>query len=138
MPDCALQFGEHLRLVGSSPELGAWSTEAAPKLAWSTGNHWSAQVALPPGQHFFKLVVVRGDGRQQWEDGQNRELAVQASDLRAVCRFGNTTATTLDQLTPAIARVMRAFDAARLGARVFTYEIRPCPLRVHPPAGCGR
>jgi hypothetical protein len=107
VPDCALQFGEHLRLVGSCAELGAWDAAAAPMLTWQEGNNWTADLALPPGQHSFKLVVVRGDGGQQWENGGNRELSVPAMGgtaptLRAVCRFGDTAAMAVEELAPAV------------------------------------
>lgn len=36
-----VEFGEHLRLVGAAPELGAWDVAAAPELAWSEGHVWS-------------------------------------------------------------------------------------------------
>jgi hypothetical protein len=78
VPDCHLQFGENLRLVGSCPELGAWSPDAsaAVPLAWTEGCLWLGEVALPPGEHTFKLCLVRPDGSTYWEPGEDRRLRV--------------------------------------------------------------
>ncbi len=35
VPACALAFGEHLRVVGSCAELGAWDAAKAPALGWA-------------------------------------------------------------------------------------------------------
>ena len=61
VPDCPLQFGEHLRLVGSCAEMGGWDAKSAPSLDWQEGNNWVAELALPPGEHLFKLVIMRSD-----------------------------------------------------------------------------
>ena len=98
VPECRLAFGEHLRVVGSCPELGGWDAQQAPSLAWQEGDNWAAALALPPGQHAFKLVVVRQDGSQQWEDGADRSLAVApAGAVRLTCRFGDTGATWVEE-----------------------------------------
>ena len=73
-PACHLQFGEHLRVVGSCPQLGGWDPAAAPALEWGEGDTWTGSLALPPGQHAFKLVVVRRDGSVHWEAGADRGL----------------------------------------------------------------
>ena len=97
VPACRLAFGEHLRVVGSCPELGGWDAGAAPMLDWSEGDCWVGAVSLPPGDHAFKLVVVRTDGSQRWEDGGDRRLALTGrAMLRATCRFGDTNSTSLD------------------------------------------
>ena len=111
VPACQLAFGEHLRVVGSCAQLGGWDPAAAPALEWTEGDNWTASVALPPGQHAFKLVIVRQDGSTcYWEDGIDRTLrvpslpgaiAAEASAaggpmLHVTCgTFGNTTATGL-------------------------------------------
>ncbi|EFN52713.1 hypothetical protein CHLNCDRAFT_54374 [Chlorella variabilis] len=107
VPDCPLQFGEHLRLVGSCAEMGGWDAKSAPSLDWQEGNNWVAELALPPGEHLFKLVIMRSDGEQQWEDGNNRELPVAVAAapagspaLRATCHFGDTTDMNLAELAP--------------------------------------
>ncbi len=110
VPACALAFGEHLRVVGSCTELGGWDPAAAPALEWAEGDNWTAAVALPPGQHAFKLAIVRPDGSVHWENGSDRSLripslpgavAAEASTaggplLRVTCAaFGDTAATAL-------------------------------------------
>lgn len=97
VPDCRLAFGEHLRVVGSCAELGGWNAAAAPMLNWSEGDTWTAAVALPPGQHTFKLVIVRQDGSQIWEDGQDRSVQLARTlAARLTCRFGDTASTQLE------------------------------------------
>ncbi len=78
VPACALAFGEHLRVVGGCAELGGWDPVAAPSLEWAEGDNWTAAVALPPGQHAFKLVIVRSDGSPYWELGDDRSLQLPA------------------------------------------------------------
>jgi hypothetical protein len=40
-------FGEHLRVVGSLPQLGDWDPAAAPALKWGDGHEWTATLELP-------------------------------------------------------------------------------------------
>ena len=130
VPACSLAFGEHLRVVGSCPELGGWDAQQAPALEWGEGDTWAAALALPPGQHAFKLVVMRQDGSTVWEEGDNRSLAVAAAAgapaLRAVCRFGDTGATeaSVDVPEPEAAAQVGQGGAAGRG---------PCRKRLHPP-----
>jgi hypothetical protein len=108
VPDCPLRFGEHLRMVGDCEELGAWDATAAPSLVWQEGHSWVGELSVPPGPHSFKLVVLRGDGGQYWEEGENRTLlvpvpasAATSPAVRAVCRFGATADTSVTELAPA-------------------------------------
>lgn len=55
VPDQPLAFGEHLRLVGSAPELGGWNPEQGLVLDWAEGDNWSTQAALPAGAIEFKV-----------------------------------------------------------------------------------
>lgn len=91
VPECRLQPGEHLRVVGSSPELGDWHVDAALPLEWQEGDAWTAQLSLPPGRHEFKLVVLRDrDGAVLWEDGPNRELPLQPQPAEAAAAAAET------------------------------------------------
>lgn len=51
-----VHFGETVKLVGSSRELGGWDTGAAPELAWTDGDVWTTTVELPPGDVHFKVA----------------------------------------------------------------------------------
>lgn len=126
VPHCQLADGDHLRVVGACPALGAWQVDAAPALQWRHGHCWVGALALPPGSHTFKLVVVRADGSAAWEAGTDRalripELAGASAGapplLTVTCtRFGATEETAL------------AVDRARL-------QVRPpaLPLTSLPP-----
>lgn len=71
-------------------------------------------MAVPPGEHAFKLVIVKQDGSTFWEEGSDRSLAVAANGaslargtpaLRATCRFGDTAATGVEGAAAAEAAV---------------------------------
>lgn len=112
VPACQLAFGEHLRVVGSCAQLGGWDPAAAPALEWTEGDNWTASVALPPGQHAFKLVLMRQHGSPYWELGPDRSLelpavtakcggrgtsravAGAAVPLSVTCSWGNTGGTS--------------------------------------------
>lgn len=48
-------FGDCLRVIGSSEELGAWKAEGAPLMKWGEGDVWTLVTPLPPGEHAFKV-----------------------------------------------------------------------------------
>ena len=49
-------------------------------MEWSSGDKWSVEVGLEPGQYDFKAVVMREDGSiAEWEGGENRTIEVQAN-----------------------------------------------------------
>ena len=120
VPDCRLAFGEGLRIVGAPAELGSWDAAAAPALKWREGDRWTAALPLPPGMHAFKLVVVRGDGSQQWEEGADRQLEVAAGvhALKATCQFGNTG--SIDVESSSSDELADEADAAEPAAQVCT------------------
>ncbi|KAL4447831.1 hypothetical protein ABPG75_005050 [Micractinium tetrahymenae] len=108
VPDCVLQFGEHLKLVGSCPELGMWEAATAASLEWQEGDNWVASLSLPPGKHACKLVLVRQDGSLHWEEGDDRALPVPlgASLVMASFHFGDTAATEVLAKQPRAPRPM--------------------------------
>jgi hypothetical protein len=89
-------------------------------LEWGEGDNWAAEVALPFGEHAFKLVIMRSDGSQYWEEGENRQLAVVATApsaapaLRVVALFGKTADTAVAQ-PPIEAEVRRPAKRTKLG-----------------------
>lgn len=57
-----VNFGQHVVLTGSSPELGEWDLGRSPRMEWSEGrngeHHWSATVELPAGADVeYKFVI---------------------------------------------------------------------------------
>jgi hypothetical protein len=130
VPAQPLAFGEHLRLVGSLPELGAWDPEAGLKLDWSDGDNWSAEAALPPGAVEFKVVVIRGDGSAWWEETENRTLEVpEAGDgLAVTCHMGGAGATEVEAAGGGTARAPAAGNpdpAAESPAETATSDDEP-------------
>ncbi len=86
-----VSFGECIRVVGSTPELGGWDVARAPSLRWGEGDVWSGEVSLTPGaQASFKFVVCRdGDGHApEWEEGADRQLRVSDDGATVIAVFG--------------------------------------------------
>jgi len=72
---------ETLVIVGSGPELGAWSPADGVPLVLRADLTYSARIELPTALVFAYKVVVRGeDGQAKWEDGPNRSLFVAAGN----------------------------------------------------------
>jgi hypothetical protein len=53
-------FGDCLKVIGSSEELGAWKADDAPLMRWNEGDVWTLVTPLPPGEHEFKVRVAAG------------------------------------------------------------------------------
>lgn len=148
VPHYALQFGDGLRLVGSCAELGDWDPWVSPALEWREGDAWACQVALPPGQHTFKLVIVHQDGSQQWEDGANRSLIIPELPafvstpafgplLKVTAHVGDTAATevTANQAGLQAAAAAAAARVAALLVRRTEMAARLAVLQAQ--VGCG-
>lgn len=94
VPSQPLAFGETLKIVGSTPELGDWDVEGALALEWGEGNNWSGSTTLPPGPAKFKVVIIRGDGSAWWEEGPNRSAKIpEDGQLTITCRLGDSAST---------------------------------------------
>ena len=83
------ELGEQVRVVGSSPELGAWDIAKAPQLKWQAGERdgiWACDVSLPCGQIYeYKYVLCNEHGvALQWQQGNNALLAVGIRDALAM------------------------------------------------------
>ena len=73
-----LGFGDSVLCCGSHGALGAWDVAGAAGLAWSEGDVWQAQVALPQeGRLEMKFVVRTAEGGLVWQAGNNLALEVQ-------------------------------------------------------------
>lgn len=80
VPEASLEPGQELVVVGSGPELGAWSPVEGVPLVLLADLTYSAKIELPTDLVFAYKVVVRGEGGQvRWEDGPNRTLYVKNS-----------------------------------------------------------
>ena len=73
----AVNFGEHVRLVGNSSYLGRWNpTDSKATMSWTDGDvwEWTCPVAEMHGSVEFKCVVVQDGGEVDWEGGENHVL----------------------------------------------------------------
>eukprot|EP00922_Rhytidocystis_sp_ex-Travisia-forbesii_P043302 GHVS01064624.1.p1 GENE.GHVS01064624.1~~GHVS01064624.1.p1 ORF type:complete len:232 (-),score=29.97 GHVS01064624.1:254-949(-) len=77
------RFGQNVHIVGSSSQLGNWSTTGSVPMEWSPGNIWTATVnfagnsASEPagGTSEYKYIVKESDGGHvDWEYGDNHIL----------------------------------------------------------------
>eukprot|EP01025_Chloroclados_australasicus_P029702 TRINITY_DN2967_c0_g2_i3.p1 TRINITY_DN2967_c0_g2~~TRINITY_DN2967_c0_g2_i3.p1 ORF type:complete len:335 (-),score=33.12 TRINITY_DN2967_c0_g2_i3:1982-2986(-) len=75
-----VEYGQRLRLVGSSPELGEWQLKKGIDMKWSEGDIWRMEVRLPSNIVIgYKYVVVGQDGNAcSWQNGNNSVLVVDA------------------------------------------------------------
>lgn len=69
-----VDFGEHVRLVGSSSYLGRWNPKKSKgEMSWTEGDVW--ELVFPPeemqGCSEFKCVVVKDGDEVTWEGGTN-------------------------------------------------------------------
>ncbi|MFF5972429.1 carbohydrate-binding module family 20 domain-containing protein [Streptomyces sp. NPDC012769] len=72
--------GQNIHVVGNRPELGNWSTTAAPKLDPAAYPVWKLAVSLPAGTAFeYKYIRKDAAGNVTWESGANRTATVPAS-----------------------------------------------------------
>ena len=71
-------FGDTVLCCGSHGALGAWDAAGAASLAWTEGDIWQAQVALPQeGRLEVKFLVRTAEGGLVWQAGNNLALEVQ-------------------------------------------------------------
>jgi hypothetical protein len=47
-------FGDCMKVIGSSAELGAWDAAAAPLMVWGEDDIWSLVLPFSAGEHEFK------------------------------------------------------------------------------------
>eukprot|EP00775_Hariotina_reticulata_P004981 gene4981-5223_t len=74
-----VNFGDCLKVIGSSDEFGAWDAAAAPLMTWGEGDVWSLVKPLGPGEHEFKVVVQKGNGLLLWEDAEAEENGLRSA-----------------------------------------------------------
>ena len=77
-----VEYGQHVCLVGGSPELGDWILSDSIDLQWSEGDMWHATLELPANSVVeYKYVVVGHGGHAvAWQSGNNSVLALAEGD----------------------------------------------------------
>ncbi|KAI8466100.1 MAG: pyruvate phosphate dikinase [Monoraphidium minutum] len=88
-----VNYGQQLRVVGSAPGLGSWDATRGLQLKWSDGHVWSGEAELEAGGPLeFKVVCVGKEGRDVWEDGNNRSVKTLSPghSLDVHCIWGRT------------------------------------------------
>jgi len=80
----ATQFGQTVKIVGSSAQLGSWDTSKAVALnanQYSSSNPvWSGTLNFSAGQSTqYKYIVVNNDGTVTWEADPNRTYSAPSS-----------------------------------------------------------
>ncbi|KAH7040448.1 glycoside hydrolase family 15 protein [Microdochium trichocladiopsis] len=80
----ATTFGQTVKIVGSSANLGSWDPTKAVALSanqyTSSNPIWSGTLNLSAGQSFqYKYIVVNTDGTVTWEADPNRSYTAPAS-----------------------------------------------------------
>ena len=94
-----VEFGDELVAVGNARALGAWRVDRGLRLRWTDGDVWVGETAVSMeeargGGLAFKCAR-RGGGGDEWEDGDNKTIAMDALErARAVdasWSFGDAT-----------------------------------------------
>jgi phosphoglucan, water dikinase len=90
--DHQVQFGDHVVLLGSTKQLGSWTTHVP--LNW-TPNGWVCDFHFNAGDHLeFKFIIVHQDGTLHWESGDNRVLNLpNAGHFQTIAKWNKTHQT---------------------------------------------
>ncbi|HEY0368080.1 MAG TPA: alpha/beta hydrolase-fold protein [Chthoniobacterales bacterium] len=64
-------FGNSVFLVGNHPDLGNWDVTHAIKLHFTSGNVWTAQVAIQSGTQLQYRFISRANSNSRWCDSSN-------------------------------------------------------------------
>lgn len=78
----SVEYGEHVRLVGSCTYLGEWNVgKSKGDMVWSEGDVWEVLVPLAECQKEFawKCVVLNAQGDALWEEGDNHVLNISSN-----------------------------------------------------------
>lgn len=84
-------FGQTIKIVGNTAELGNWNTNNAVALdasEYTSTNHvWKVTVALPAGKAIeYKYTNVNSDGSVTWEKDPNHSFTVPSSCSKTASR----------------------------------------------------
>jgi len=139
------RVGQHIRVVGSTPELGAWTPPQSPPLATTAADFplWRSSVLIPVDEDTpveYKYVICDGEGRaMRWEERANRSLHLAASSAQGVCPAGGSIAVVegfnaLDS-PDASARFCGVERESSSSAAILRIRTQNYPEQEHPPAG---
>lgn len=113
VPDCQLEFGQGLNVVGSAPTLGSWSSSGGAPLQWHEGNHWKGSVEIESDTEVeFKLVKVAGEESIGWEEGANRTICISAPSI-IECTWGGETVVRPDETAEQSKKLRSAAGSAK-------------------------
>lgn len=87
-----VEYGQNMRMTGAGEQMGAWDSSKGPKLKWSEGHKWTADVPMPPGAYEFKFLIEHRSGHLEWEGGSNRSFTVPktAAQMQVAGRWNST------------------------------------------------
>eukprot|EP00918_Siedleckia_nematoides_P106394 GHVU01232230.1.p1 GENE.GHVU01232230.1~~GHVU01232230.1.p1 ORF type:complete len:387 (-),score=30.51 GHVU01232230.1:1056-2216(-) len=97
------RWGQSVKIVGATPEVGLWRPENAVDLHWQGGGVWGAQVFVNPGALplQYKYVVVEGND-VIWERGLNRVLTPEAIVSTSAPLVGSSSAAATTARTSSV------------------------------------
>jgi hypothetical protein len=73
-------WGQNVYVIGDAPEIGAWNTARAVKLAPTAYPTWTGSVTFAQNTAVsFKFVKIDGAGNVVWESGANRAYTTPAA-----------------------------------------------------------
>ncbi|XBI76603.1 hypothetical protein VPH35_069819 [Triticum aestivum] len=102
--DHQVKYGEHVGIIGSAKELGAWKQHV--ELDW-TADGWVCQLELPGEAAVeFKFVIVsKGGNEKKWEGGDNRAIQLpKGGTLDIACNWDKTEEPLGPSGTPKVDR----------------------------------
>ena len=94
---CETAFGDSVVLVGSAPQLGAWSLHSTIPMTFVAGETWTCECVLPAGLEFeFKFIQRKEHDTEfvdpMWQEGENFVGSIPVDDdVRTVdmrCTWG--------------------------------------------------
>lgn len=111
VPECRVDYGDQVFVVGNIPELGNWNAEGGFPLQWTDGDTWEGRLSLSNlhahQQIEYKLVKYTArNGSFVWEDGENRKLVIRSSTAPSptvysiVCLWNQLHAEGFSSLIP--------------------------------------
>eukprot|EP00928_Gymnodinium_smaydae_P078843 TRINITY_DN62907_c0_g1_i1.p1 TRINITY_DN62907_c0_g1~~TRINITY_DN62907_c0_g1_i1.p1 ORF type:complete len:238 (-),score=42.09 TRINITY_DN62907_c0_g1_i1:67-696(-) len=84
--------GDVVWIVGSSPELGAWSVDSAVPCVFTAGRWASPAISFDPATKSFEFKCIRKNGDQvTWEECENKQVKMGFRDAGVSSMFSVQT-----------------------------------------------